>query len=383
MSHIDDLIQELCPEGVPFQELQDVAKIRNGKDHKSFPAGPIPVFGTGGVMTSIDRAAYEGPSVLIPRKGSLNQLYFVEEPFWTVDTIFYTEINETQVRPKFFYYYLKTQRLEELNQAGGIPSLTQKVLNRLRVPVPPLEVQDEIVRILDTFSALTADLEAELEARRAQYEHYRDVVLRDAQREGTRVPIGDLGRVVTGRTPKSSEAAFWGSAVDFITPSDIKNGARVIRSPARRLSEQGAKKLAKALLPAGSLLVTCIGADMGKTVINANECITNQQINALIPNTSLVRNDYLFHVLTAMRGQLRKQGERSGGTMPLINKTDFSKIQVWVPALEAQERAAKHLDSFDGLVNNLSSGLPAEIEARRKQYEYYRDRLLRFEEVSA
>ena len=122
---------------------------------------------------------------------------------------------------------------------------------------------------------------------------------------------------------------------------------------------------------------------MGKTVINANECITNQQINALIPNTSLVRNDYLFHVLTAMRGQLRKQGERSGGTMPLINKTDFSKIQVWVPALEAQERAAKHLDSFDGLVNNLSSGLPAEIEARRKQYEYYRDRLLRFEEVSA
>lgn len=172
-----DLFRQLDPDGVPFRELKEVAKIRNGKNHKSFPSGPIPVYGTGGVMTSIDRAAHEGPSVLIPRKGSLNQLYFVEEPFWTVDTIFYTEIDETQVRPKFFYYYLKTQRLEELNQAGGIPSLTQKVLNRLRVPVPPFEVQNEVVRILDGFTELTAELEAEIQARRKQYEYYRDRLL--------------------------------------------------------------------------------------------------------------------------------------------------------------------------------------------------------------
>ena len=177
MSRIDELIAEHCPNGVEFQLLKDVARIRNGKDYKGFGDGMIPVYGTGGIMTRIDTAAYEKPSVLIPRKGSLNKLYFVEEPFWTVDTIFYTEINEKLIAPKFFYYYLATQRLEELNQAGGVPSLTQTVLNEIRIPVPPLVVQREIVKVLDAFTKLEAELEAELEARRRQYAHYRDRLL--------------------------------------------------------------------------------------------------------------------------------------------------------------------------------------------------------------
>lgn len=129
-------------------------------------------------MTKIDTAAYNKPSVLIPRKGSLNKLYYVDKPFWTVDTIFYTEINECRVVPRFFYYFLANQRLETLNLAGGVPSLTQSVLNKIKVPVPTLEIQREIVSILDKFDALVNDLfeglPAEITARRQQYEHYRN-----------------------------------------------------------------------------------------------------------------------------------------------------------------------------------------------------------------
>lgn len=157
---------------------------------------------------------------------------------------------------------------------------------------------------------------------------------------------------------------------------------KAVSHPARRLSEVGARGMSKALVPEGSLLVTCIGADMGKTVINANRCVTNQQINAIIPDPD-IDVSYLFHQLTSMREALRGQGERAGGTMPIINKTDFSKIQVPVPSLEVQKSVATMLDQFDALVNDLSFGLPAELAARRKQYEYYRDQLLTFRERAA
>jgi type I restriction enzyme S subunit len=113
-------------------------------------------------------------------------------PFWNVDTIFYTEIDDSQVLPKFLYFFLTTAGLGEMNQAGGVPSQTQSVLNELRIPVPPLEVQREIVKVLDSFT----QLEAELEARRRQYQYYRDALLSfdaDDSREGAKFPAGDLG----------------------------------------------------------------------------------------------------------------------------------------------------------------------------------------------
>ena len=181
MGRLNELMTQLCPNGVEYRELSEVLTIRNGRDYKSYPEGDIPVYGSGGIMTYIDTYAYNKPSVLIPRKGSLDKLYYVEEPFWNVDTIFYTEINEEMVCPKFVYYYLQMLHLERLNTAGGVPSLTQAVLNKIKIPVPHVEVQYEIVRILDEYTEitekLTAELTAELAARQKQYEYYRDTLL--------------------------------------------------------------------------------------------------------------------------------------------------------------------------------------------------------------
>lgn len=177
MSNLEELIEKLCPDGVEYKELSEVLTIKNGKDYKQFGEGDVPVYGSGGIMTYIDTAVYEKPSVLIPRKGSLDKLYFVQEPFWTVDTIFYTDINVNIVDAKYIFYYLQKEHLEKLNKAGGVPSLTQSVLNKVKLPVPPLEVQREIVRILDNFTFLTTELAAELAARQKQYEYYRDLLL--------------------------------------------------------------------------------------------------------------------------------------------------------------------------------------------------------------
>lgn len=150
MSRIDDLIAEHCPDGVEFKRLGDIVRIKNGKDHKALGDGDHPVYGSGGIMRYANAYAYDKPSVLIPRKGSLGNLFYVDVPFWNVDTIFYTEIDESQVLPKFLYFFLTTAGLGEMNQAGGVPSQTQSVLNELRIPVPPLEIQREIVKVLDT-----------------------------------------------------------------------------------------------------------------------------------------------------------------------------------------------------------------------------------------
>lgn len=163
------------------KSLCEILKIKNGKDYKTLGDGNIPVYGTGGIMTYTSKFAYDKPSVLIPRKGSLNKLYYVEEPFWNVDTIFYTEINEEIVVPKYVFYCLENEHLEELNTAGGVPSLTQAVLNKVKIYIPSLDEQKEIVSILDKLYYLVNDaslgLPAEIEKRQKQYEYYRDLLL--------------------------------------------------------------------------------------------------------------------------------------------------------------------------------------------------------------
>ncbi|MDR0696327.1 MAG: restriction endonuclease subunit S [Christensenellaceae bacterium] len=143
--------------------LGDVAKVSNGKDHKDLADGKIPVYGSGGIMRFVDTAIYSKKSVLIPRKGSLRNLFFVETPFWTVDTIFYTKIRENRALPQFLFFSLSLRHLENLSEASGVPSLTQGILDKLKIPLPPLPEQTVIAEVLTTagreIELLTRELE--------------------------------------------------------------------------------------------------------------------------------------------------------------------------------------------------------------------------------
>lgn len=132
-------------------QLSDVCDIRYGKDHKKLSEGSIPVYGSGGIMRYVDSALYDKESVLIPRKGTLGNLFYANEPFWTIDTLFYTEIDNSKIIPKYLFYKLKTLDLANMNVGTAVPSLTTALLNEIELYLPSLNYQKKVVNILTSF----------------------------------------------------------------------------------------------------------------------------------------------------------------------------------------------------------------------------------------
>lgn len=163
-------------------QLEEIVTIKNGKDWKTLGEGNIPVYGSGGEMgVFVNKYSYDKPTVLIPRKGSIDNVFYLDKPFWNVDTIFYTEIDDSKLIPKYFYYFIENYDLKKLSENSTRPSLTQSSLNKLKFPIPPLSLQNKIVKVLDKFQILLADtkglLPEEIEQRQKQYEYYREKLL--------------------------------------------------------------------------------------------------------------------------------------------------------------------------------------------------------------
>ena len=366
MSRIDDLIAEYCPDGVEYKRLGDVCKIKNGKDYKHLSAGDIPVYGSGGVMdVRVDTSVYNRPTVLLPRKGSIANVFYVDGPFWNVDTIFYTVIDEEQVIPRYLYHVMMNAHIENYSTGSAArPSLTQSALNKIEIPVPPLPVQEEIVRILDSFSSLEAELEAELEARRKQYAYYRDQLIRDCPSirwiplseisencDKSRKPIKKEKRIA-GKTP------YYGASgvVDYVD-GFTHEGDYLL------LSEDGANLLARSMPIAYQ--------------ISGRNWINNHAHVLRIENANLRQLVEMYLNSISLEPYITK------GAQPKLTKQRMETIAVPVPSEDYLSRIVEMLTKFYALTTSLTDGLPAEIEARRKQYEYYRDRLLSFDELAA
>ena len=365
MSRIDDLIAEYCPDGVEYKRLGDVCKIKNGKDYKHLSAGDIPVYGSGGVMdVRVDTSVYNRPTVLLPRKGSIANVFYVDGPFWNVDTIFYTVIDEEQVIPRHLYHVMMNAHIENYSTGSAArPSLTQSALNKIEIPVPPLPVQEEIVRILDSFSSLEAELEAELEARRKQYAYYRDQLIRDCPSirwiplseisencDKSRKPIKKEKRIA-GKTP------YYGASgvVDYVD-GFTHEGDYLL------LSEDGANLLARSMPIAYQ--------------ISGRNWINNHAHVLRIENANLRQLVEMYLNSISLEPYITK------GAQPKLTKQRMETIAVPVPSEDYLSRIVEMLTKFYALTTSLTDGLPAEIEARRKQYEYYRDRLLSFDELA-
>ena len=370
MSRLADLIAELCPDGVEYRPLSELVRIRNGCDYKALSSGNVPVYGSGGVMTHVSEALGEGPTVLIPRKGSLDNIFFVEGEFWTVDTIFYTEI-ASELDPKFFFYKMKTMQLSQMNEAAGVPSMNQKKLGRILIPVPPLEVQREIVRILDQFTTLEAELEveleAELEARRTQYEHYRNHLL-SYESLAARGPVEmvKLGEMLDMRAGTSISSKYISEKADSdcIYPCYGANGLRgYVQSVTHEYDAS---------------IIGRQGALCGNVTYACGPFFATEHAVVVTPRVELSQR-WLYHSLIV--ANLSQYATKSA--QPGLSVRRVAEVEIPVPCVSEQYRIADLLDRFDALVNDISSGLPAEIAARRAQYEHYRDRLLSFPEKAA
>ena len=385
MSRLAELIEELCPDGTEYRPLNELVRIRNGCDYKTLSPGNVPVYGSGGVMTHVSEALGEGPTVLIPRKGSLDNIFFVEGEFWTVDTIFYTEI-ASDLDPKFFYYKMKTMHLSQMNEAAGVPSMNQRKLGRIQIPVPPLEVQREIVRILDQFTTLEAELEAELEARRTQYEHYRNQLLSydslAARGPVSWIPLRDLGVWSGGGTPSKSRDDYWDEGnIPWITPKDMRSSK--IQNSMMNVTDKAVCESNVKLIEAPSIALVVRSSILQHTFPVARidvDATFNQDMKVLVVDPDRFERRYIYYALAANGQEILRQTSKQGGSVNSLVVPQLMDFGIPVPMIDEQRRIADLLDSFDGLVNDIMSGLPAEIAARRAQYEHYRDRLLTFPE---
>ena len=272
--------------------------------------------------------------------------------------------------------------------ASGVTrfNLSKKRLEGVRVPVPPLEVQREIVRILDQFTTLEAELEAELEARQAQYEHYRNHLLSyeslAASGPVSWIPLREFGVWSGGGTPSKSRADYWDEGnIPWITPKDMRSSK--IQNSMMNVTDRAVRESNVKLIEAPSIALVVRSSILQHTfpVAQINVGATfNQDMKTLVVDSDRFERRYIYYALSANGQEILRQTSKQGGSVNSLVVPRLMDFEIPVPALDEQQRIADLLDRFDALVNDITSGLPAEIAARRAQYEHYRDRLLSFPE---
>ena len=391
-NYIDRLVAELCPEGVEYRPLESLGKRNKGtaitaSKMRSLEPGnkDLRIFAAGSTFVDTDSSnipakdILHGPAIIVKSRGYIGFEYY-EKSFTHKNEMWSYTLDSSIVDQKFIYYYLLTQAyyLQELARSKSVklPQLAVKDTDSLEVPVPPMEIQEAIVEILDKFTNLEAELEAELEARTLQYEYYRDSLFEAL--DCPRVPLGSFARLVRGSgMPKTD---FSESGVGAIHYGQIytKFGTATAEVIAH-VPEDKAKKLA--VVNPGDVIVANTSEnleDVCKAVAWVGESDIVTGGHATVIKAPEQNAKFISYYMAT--GQFNKDKRRHAfGTKVIdVAPKNLAKIEFPVPSLEEQQRVVDILDRFDSLTTSLSEGLPAELAARRSQYEYYRDQLLSF-----
>ncbi|MBR8748596.1 hypothetical protein IX317_000255 [Fusobacterium sp. DD29] len=308
-------------------KLSDLLELKYGKDHKKLRNGSYPCYGSGGIIRYVDEYLYDKESILIPRKGSLNNLFYVNKPFWTVDTIFWSKINSERVDGKYLYYLLHNYDLAVLNEGTAIPSLTTKVLNQLNIKITSLSKQRKIAQILSMFDEkikLNNEINNNLENLATII--YNKNFIDDGHEKKS--PLKNYAnRIVTGKTPSTKNEDYYGKEIPFITIPDMHNTVYITETQ-RYLSVYGANTQKTKFLPENTICVSCIGT-AGLVSLTSKKSQTNQQINSIIPkDSSLIY--YLYFSLKELAIDIINFGS-GGSTICNLNKTQFENLEIREP----------------------------------------------------
>jgi type I restriction enzyme S subunit len=378
MSSISELLNNLCPAGVPFRRLHEVSKLTAGdrvtKTQMS-DLGMYPAYGGGTTPTGWYNEFNRENAVTIARAGSAGFVNFVPGKFWATDVCFVADQLEDGPEIKFVFYWLKSREYELMTKTygGSMPKIDKRYLWDHPVPVPPLEVQREIVRILDTFTGLEAELQAELAARQNQVDYYRSKLLGFAEKQITWVELGSLAsvkmckRVFANQTSSTGDVPFFKIGTFGKTPDSFIS---------RKLFDEYKNKFS--FPHTGAVLISASGT-IGRTVVFDGQDAYFQDSNIvwLDHDGTLISDNFLKHWFGMV------DWVTEGGTIQrLYNKHLLAATFPLIP-LSEQIEIADILDKFNEFRVESLSSLAAEIETRHKQYEHYRNQLLTFKELVA
>lgn len=396
MSNLEELIERLCPDGVEYKRLGDIGRIsmckRVLKSQTNSVSG-VPFYKIGTFGKEADsyiseelfldyKSRYPYPKkgdVLISASGTIGRtVIFDGKPSYFQDSnIIWVANNEEFLTNKFLYYIYQTNPWK-VADGGTIQRLYNSDLEKIQLPVPPLEVQREIVRILDNFTFLTTELAAELAARQKQYEYYRNSLLtfEDIQKRMIKsIPWVKLDNIIEFKNGKGHEKCINENGQYIVVNSKfISTNGRVKKFSDQQLSPLYNNDILMVMsdLPNGQALAKTY-------LVKENSLYTlNQRICALTVKNKNYSTKFLFYYLNRNKQLLKYD---NGVDQTNLKKGDILTVIVPVISLAEQQRIVDILDRFDTLCNDISSGLPAEIEMRQKQYEYYRDKLLTFKEL--
>ena len=285
--------------------------------------------------------------------------------------------------PKFFLYYTNTRfffdKKRKLAKGTKVIDVSANDLARIEIPLPPLSVQSRIVEILDKFTALEAELEAELELRKKQYQHYREQLLNFSSTPPHEFNViwRNLGEVCTkvcsGGTPSTKIKEYYKGNIPWLRTQDID--WKDVYDTEVKITEEAVNNSSAQLIPANCVIVAMYGATAAKACINRIPLTTNQACCNLLVDESIANYKYVYYWICREYERLRALGE---GCQSNLSGKKIKDYIIPLPPLSVQSRIVEILDKFDALTNSITEGLPLEIKLRRQQYEYYREQLLDF-----
>lgn len=399
MSKLDELIQKFCPSGVDYLPLGDVVTFLNGRAYKQselLNSGKYRVLRVGNFYTS-DKWYYSDLELEDNKYCNKGDLLYswaasLGPKIWDGDRVIFHYhiwklVFDENVLNKHFLYHFLLKDIDDISSSltnSTMPHVSMSSMVKRYIPVPPLPVQEEIVRILDKFTELTAELQAnladELTARKQQYEYYRDELLAfgdDVERKPLNSICDIKGRIgFRGYTKNDFVEA--GKGAITLSPANIENQHLTYKDP-KYISLDKYEESPEIKVELYDLLLCKTGSTVGKV------CIVDTIIDKTTINPQLVvlkniicNKKYLYYQLTTYVVQSRIKELSGIGSVPNISQENLGSIEIPIPLLPEQERIVALLDRFDVLCNDITAGLPAEIAARQQQYEYYRDKLLTF-----
>jgi len=369
-----------CP--VEWKELGEVALLKRGKTitSKTATEGPYPVI-SGGQKPAYFHGEFnrEGETITVAGSGAYaGYVMYWDEPIFVSDA-FSIEPLEGDLIPKFLYYYLleKQETLFSLKKGSGVPHVYPKDVSKILIPIPPLEIQEKIVQILDKMTEYVTELTSELTSRKKQYTFYQDKLL-SFEAEVYQVEwktIQDISvKIVTGVTPKKScEDYYLKGTIPWLRTNEVK--FNTITTTEKYVTEKAVEETGLKWIVPNSIIIAISGATAGRVAMNSIPLTTNQHCCSISVDERIVNYKYLYYWLVNQNRQILslKQGARGD-----INMSMIKSFKIPVPSLEIQSRIVQVLDNFDMVCNDLNIGLPKEIELRQKQYEYFREKLLTF-----
>ena len=397
MSKLDELIIELCPDGVEYKKIHDISRVLRGRrltKRELSDQGRYPVFHGGleplGFYFESNRKA--NSTMIINVGASAGTVGYCDVDFWSSDGCYCIEGNDS-LSQRYIYHTLKKYQdcfVSKVRYAG-IPTLDAKIIENFEIPFPPLPVQHEIVRILDSFTELTSELTAELGARKKQYSYYLDKLygndyesmLEMADGLSTAViPLSEVGTLIRGKRFVKADSEGLTSGVPCLHYGELYTCYGI---SARKSKSFVNSDLASNLRFAQKGDVVIVGAGENNIDIGVGVAWFGDEDIAVHDACYILKHNqnpkYISYYLRTnlYHNQIKKYV--SEGKICSIQSSGLGKVLIPVPSLMKQDEIVSTLESFNALCNDITTGLPAEIEARKKQYEYYRDKLLTFPEA--